>query len=80
MQLMRHESIDTTMRFYVGRSVDATNEVLWEAYRKNTTQNGGNSGANGEKKQERDSSRDTNPKAGKNDQEPPDVSATPDGS
>lgn len=38
MQLMRHESIDTTMRFYVGRSVEATTEVLWEAYRKNSSQ------------------------------------------
>jgi integrase len=34
MQLMRHESIDTTMCFYVGRSVEATTNVLWEAYGK----------------------------------------------
>ena len=34
MQLMRQESIDTTMRFYVGRSVEATTEVLWDAYGK----------------------------------------------
>ena len=80
MQLMRHESIDTTMRFYVGRSADATNEVLWEAYRRNTALNGDSSGANGEKKQGRGSLRDTNPKAGQNDQEPPGVSTTPDGS
>jgi len=32
MQLMRHESIDTTMRFYVGRSVQATADVVWDAY------------------------------------------------
>jgi integrase len=32
MQLMRHESIETTMRFYVGRSVQATADVVWEAY------------------------------------------------
>lgn len=38
MQLMRHESIDTTMRFYVGRSVNATTEVFWEAYRNESSQ------------------------------------------
>lgn len=30
-QLMRHESIDTTMRFYVGRNAETTSAVLWEA-------------------------------------------------
>ena len=79
MQLMRHESIDTTMRFYVGRSIDATTEVLWEAYRNKSTQNGGKQGGNGEKQQERDSSRDTSPKTVKNEQEPPDVSSTSSG-
>lgn len=34
MQLMRHESIETTMCFYVGRNVEATNDVLWDAYKK----------------------------------------------
>jgi integrase len=29
MQLMRNESIDTTMRYYVGRGVDATADVIW---------------------------------------------------
>lgn len=33
MQLMRHESIDTTMRFYVGRRVQATADVIWDAYK-----------------------------------------------
>jgi hypothetical protein len=32
MQLMRHESIETTMRYYVGRSVQATADVVWAAY------------------------------------------------
>ena len=80
MQLMRHESIDTTMRFYVGRSIDATTEVLWEAYRNKSTQNGGKQGENGEKQQERDSSRDTRPRTAKNGQEPPDVSSKSSGS
>ncbi len=31
-QLMRHESIDTTMRYYVGRDADATADVLWSAF------------------------------------------------
>ena len=32
MQLMRHESISTTMLFYVGRSVQVTADVVWAAY------------------------------------------------
>jgi integrase len=32
MELMRHESIDTTMRFYVGRNAQSTASVLWDAY------------------------------------------------
>jgi integrase len=30
-QLMRHESIETTMRYYVGRDADAVADTLWEA-------------------------------------------------
>jgi integrase len=30
-QLMRHGSIETTMRYYVGRDADAVADVLWEA-------------------------------------------------
>jgi hypothetical protein len=30
-QLMRHESIETTMRYYVGRDADALADALWEA-------------------------------------------------
>jgi integrase len=30
-QLMRHESISTTMEFYVGRNAEAAADVLWEA-------------------------------------------------
>ena len=32
MQLMRHESIDTTMRYYVGRNANTTADAVWEAY------------------------------------------------
>jgi integrase len=31
MELMRHESIETTMKFYVGRNAQTTAAVLWEA-------------------------------------------------
>ena len=31
MQLARHESIETTMKFYVGRNAEATADVLYEA-------------------------------------------------
>ena len=67
MQLMRHESIETTMRFYVGRSVEATTEVLWVAYGQRPPQK--------EEKQvgmqERDTLRDTSPETAKKGQEPP---------
>jgi Phage integrase family len=32
-QLMRHESVETTMRYYVGRDADATADALWKAVR-----------------------------------------------
>ena len=28
-ELMRHESIETTMRFYVGQNTEATADELW---------------------------------------------------
>jgi integrase len=53
MQLMRHESIETTMRFYVGRSVQATADVVWEAYERAKDQ------PRKESSPERDTLRDT---------------------
>lgn len=32
MQLMRHESIQTTQEFYVGRNAEAAADVVWEAF------------------------------------------------
>ena len=32
MELMRHESIDTTLKFYVGRNAQRTAKLLREAY------------------------------------------------
>ena len=34
MALMRHESIDTTLRYYVGRNAQVTAKTLWEAHQK----------------------------------------------
>lgn len=34
MVLMRHESIETTMRYYVGRNAQNTAKTLWEAHKK----------------------------------------------
>ena len=34
MELMRHEDIQTTLRYYVGRNAQATASVLWEAHKK----------------------------------------------
>lgn len=33
-EIMRHESIETTLRFYVGRNAEAAADVLWEAAEK----------------------------------------------
>ena len=32
MELMRHESIGTTLRFYVGRNAEKTADAAWAAY------------------------------------------------
>lgn len=37
MELMRHESIATTMKFYVGVNAEATADVLWETVESSTT-------------------------------------------
>ena len=34
MILMRHENIETTMRYYVGRNAQNTAKTLWEAHRR----------------------------------------------
>jgi type II secretory pathway component HofQ len=34
MELMRHESIDTTLRYYVGANAQRTNDAIWDAYRR----------------------------------------------
>ena len=31
MELMRHESIDTTLSYYVGRNAERTAAILWES-------------------------------------------------
>lgn len=46
MILMRHENIETTMRFYVGRDAEATADVLWAT----ESNNSGNNGQTGHKK------------------------------
>jgi integrase len=47
MELMRHESIDTTMRYYVGRNAQSTAAVLWEAHRLTKGNTFGNTAADG---------------------------------
>lgn len=49
MMLMRHESIDTTMKFYVGRNVRAAAQVLWDAHNPATAGEGNRSGNTSEK-------------------------------
>ena len=38
MAIMRHESIETTMRYYVGRNATTTADAVWQTYR--TSQEG----------------------------------------
>lgn len=45
-QLMRHESIETTMKYYVGRSADQTASILWAAHQKVAGNTFGNSQPN----------------------------------
>jgi integrase len=35
MELMRHEDIKTTMRFYIGRNAQRTADILWDIHSKN---------------------------------------------
>ena len=44
-QLMRHASVETTMRFYVGRNAEATADALWAAI-DNTPDNNRQNGHN----------------------------------
>ena len=39
MDLMRHESLNTTRRFYVGRNAQRTARALWETYLQGTRGN-----------------------------------------
>ena len=43
MALMQQESIETTLRYYVGRKAQNTAKTLWEAHRKAV---GGNTSGN----------------------------------
>jgi integrase len=49
MQLMRHEDISTTMKFYVGKEAEATADVIWAAVAKQPAEEkqGTKSGTNG---------------------------------
>ncbi len=49
MELMRHESIDTTMRFYVGRNAQTTAAVLWKAHAAASSNDFGNGSTSGGK-------------------------------
>jgi hypothetical protein len=41
MELMRHESIDTTMKYYVGRNAERTADAAWAAYEAVNARQGG---------------------------------------
>ena len=43
MELMRHESIETTMKYYVGQNAVSTTQILWKSMPGNSS---GNSGQN----------------------------------
>ena len=41
-QMMRHELIETTLRFYVGRNAEAAAKVMWDAYQREAGNKSGN--------------------------------------
>src|SRR5262249_8398083 len=43
MQLMRHASIDTTLRYYVGQNAEKAADVLWDAMAGKASNTSGNS-------------------------------------
>ncbi len=43
--MMRHESIETTLRFYVGRNAQTAAKVIWQAYENRPGNKSGNSPA-----------------------------------
>jgi integrase len=53
MVLMRHESIETTMRYYVGRNAQTMAEVLWDAYHQASGNSIGNNAPARSQKQKR---------------------------
>ncbi len=62
MEMMRHESISTTMQFYVGRSAEATADVVWQAFAKTAPGKSGN--------EKSDSLSDSQPKTAENGETP----------
>lgn len=48
MELMRHESIETTLRYYVGRNAQQTASVLYDAVKRGVGDTMGDSGENGQ--------------------------------
>jgi hypothetical protein len=44
MELMRHETIETTLSSYVGRNAERTTAILWHEHEK-ATEPGGETGA-----------------------------------
>jgi hypothetical protein len=55
MELMRHESIETTLKFYVGRNAETTADVLWAAHKA-----AGNTVGNSHQKSDQKGSGDEN--------------------
>jgi len=59
MELMRHESINTTLKYYVGKNAQRTSKVAREAYEKSRKDSETKETASPENG-ERDTLRDTN--------------------
>ena len=55
MELMRRESFETTLKFYVGQDTERTADGLWEAVETMKSNNLGKIGQNGAKSQNEES-------------------------
>ena len=61
MQLMRHESIETTLRYYVGRNAQKAANALWAAYEREIPDGGAFGGAAPETAPEGEPRNDASP-------------------
>ena len=59
-EMMRHESIETTLKFYVGRNANTAAATMWDAFNKSTAEREARDATNSEAS---DTSSNTSPES-----------------